>query len=156
MTDLVQIPWSLKASCEETEYRMHGCVRTVGTRFLTPPSNEKLKLAFETKHPGSDLTVGARALCKHHVRVERHPVWLRPVGTCAQKNALARFHLQTMLDNATWKNVHFLPHQQLVYEIRDDAGYGMRWNLVETASAVLCSFRGYLENHSCKQGSKTS
>lgn len=36
--------------------------------------------------------------------------------------------LEKVLKEATWRNLHWLPHQILVYEIRVPEGYGMRWS----------------------------
>lgn len=33
-----------------------------------------------------------------------------------------------VLRAATWRNLHWLPHTVLVYEIRVPDGYGMRWS----------------------------
>jgi hypothetical protein len=33
-----------------------------------------------------------------------------------------------IMNNATWRNLHWLPHQILVYEVRVEEGYGMRWS----------------------------
>lgn len=140
--DYVQTDWSEHPSEAETEYRMKGYMRTAGTAFIIPPPEEELLEAFESSHLGTELTVGARALCKHHARMTDHPVWQRPTGTMQQKNATASFHARDMLSKATWKNVHYLPHQQLVYEIRDKTGYGMRWTLMQDAPP---KFRGYVE-----------
>jgi hypothetical protein len=32
------------------------------------------------------------------------------------------------MDGATWRNLHWLPHAVLVYEVRVPEGYGMRWS----------------------------
>jgi len=32
-----------------------------------------------------------------------------------------------IMNGATWRNLHWLPHQVLVYEVRVPEGYGMRW-----------------------------
>jgi len=54
--------------------------------------------------------------------------WGIPSGPVAGINerAVAIFH--KIYDNATWRNLHWLPHQILVYEIRISEGYGMRWS----------------------------
>jgi hypothetical protein len=32
------------------------------------------------------------------------------------------------MNAASWRNLHWLPHQVLVYEVRVPEGYGMRWS----------------------------
>jgi hypothetical protein len=32
------------------------------------------------------------------------------------------------MDGTSWRNLHWLPHQVLVYEVRVPEGYGMRWS----------------------------
>ena len=137
----LQIPWSEEPAVEEIAYRAEGLVRTVGTQFVMPPSRDDLIAAFEESHLGTALSVGAKALCKHYARLPDHPVRTRPYGNPQNKSRIAKEHLMTLLANATWRNVHLLPHQQLVYEMRDAQGYGMRWTLVPSG----CKFRGYLE-----------
>lgn len=144
MQDLsnLQIPWSEEPGPSEIAYRAEGLVRTVGTQFVLPPQQDELIAAFEESHKGTLLSRGAKALCKHHARLPDHPVWTRPDGNPQSKSRIAKEHLLALLQNANWKNVHLLPHQQLVYEVRDAQGYGMRWTLGSSG----CSFRGYLEN----------
>jgi hypothetical protein len=135
------IPWNLE-NVDEVVYKEHGCVKTVGTVFVVPPSDEELIQAFEKKHKGRNLTVGARALCKHYQRVEgKHPFWTFPTGSEFEKSKSVRKHLDDMLQNSVWKNVHKLSGDTTVYETRNAQGYGMRWTL----SGESISFRGYLE-----------
>lgn len=145
MDDLfkLQIEWSEQPDPDEEEYRSSGCVRTVGTHFCLPPSTKELVSAFETSHLGTPLSCGAKALCKHYARLPQHPVWKRPHGSPQNKSKIAKEHLTTLLSNAVWRNVHTLPHRELVYEIRDEKGFGMRWTLYPAQNS--CSFRGYLE-----------
>ncbi|KAI9567959.1 hypothetical protein HD554DRAFT_2105198, partial [Boletus coccyginus] len=48
-----------------------------------------------------------------------------PVASISER-ALALF--DKVMDNATWRNLHWLPHQVLVYEVRVEEGYGIRWS----------------------------
>jgi hypothetical protein len=58
-----------------------------------------------------------------------------------------------VMDNASWRNLHWLPHQVLVYEVRVPDGYGMRWSQNQnddreaqlTAEGKSWVFRGFLE-----------
>lgn len=141
--DNLQVPWSDNPDPAEIEYKFKGMVRTAGTVFILPPQHDELIAAFEMKHAGTLLSVGAKALCKHYARVPDHPTWTCPTGSCETKSKIARSHLDKMLESAVWKNVHYLPHQELVYEIRDKLGYGMRWTMLQNPR--ICKFRGYLE-----------
>lgn len=139
LADLIT-PWSIVPTKEETLYRKQGYVRTVGTHFQNPPKEQELIAAFEKSHLGTELSAGARALCKHYARIDHHPYWVKPVGSPKNKSELAKRMLYLILDNAIWKNIHRLPNQKLVLEIRNDSGYGMRWNLDPELIFV-----GYLE-----------
>nr|GAT46970.1 predicted protein [Mycena chlorophos] len=84
---------------------------------------------------------------------ESGPGWwgAQPSGSVAKinQNALVLFH--KVMDNATWRNLHWLPHQVLVYEVRVVEGYGLRWsqdrsvarNSEDEMSEWL--FRGFVE-----------
>ena len=86
------------------------------------------------------LTVGARALAKHCER-SRDGWWGDGLhGTEAEKNARADRKLVDILAQPAWANVHALPHDVLVYEVRNEAGYGARWEC-----APPFRFRGFLE-----------
>jgi len=66
------------------------------------------------------------------------------------EKALALFWKVT--NGATWQNLHWLPHQVLVYEIRVSEGYGMRWSQDQSNREVgeegenqPWAFRGFVE-----------
>ncbi|CAI5475373.1 unnamed protein product [Closterium sp. Yama58-4] len=82
--------------------------------------------------------VGARALSKHWHR-GRDNFWGDASGPDARKNQHALHCLTSLLDGATWMNVHALPHDLPVFEVRGSEGYGARW------SADGLQFRGFLE-----------
>ncbi|CAI7867649.1 unnamed protein product, partial [Closterium sp. NIES-53] len=46
----------------------------------------------------------------------------------AKKNQHALQCLTSLLDGATWMNVHALPHDLPVFEVRGREGYGARWS----------------------------
>ena len=118
----------------------HGLAYTVGSALgSTPPSTESCLSAFLVPN-SAKLTTGARAWSKHSHRSQ--PVdekeqdkrkrstgwWGTPSGpvTIINERALALFW--KVMDSATWRNLHWLPHQILVYEVRVAEGYGMRWS----------------------------
>jgi hypothetical protein len=52
------------------------------------------------------------------------------------------------MDNATWRNLHWLPQRALVYEVRVLEGYGMRWSQDQSDDGEEekpWSFRGFVE-----------
>lgn len=116
-----------------------GFGRTEGSLDVLPPDISQLWQSFEAQHhPKSKLTVGARALTKHCNR-SSELFWGVCTGTEANKNRHSLEILRKVLCECCWINVHTLPHQVFVLEIRNEAGYGMRW------SRDGKSFRGFLE-----------
>lgn len=53
--------------------------------------------------------------------------WGTPSGPVKLINEKALQLFWKIMNGATWRNLHWLPHQVLVYEIRLEEGYGMRW-----------------------------
>jgi len=53
--------------------------------------------------------------------------WGNPKGPLAVVNARALEVFFRIVEGATWRNLHWLPHEVLVYEVRVEEGYGMRW-----------------------------
>lgn len=45
------------------------------------------------------------------------------------------------MEDAAWLNIHALPHDTRIFEIRNTAGYGARWS----PDPPLFEFRGFLE-----------
>jgi len=118
----------------------HGLAYTVGSALgSTPPSTQSCLSAFLAPN-SAKLTAGARAWSKHSHRSQ--PVdetekdkrkrstgwWGTPSGPVAIINERALALFWKVMDSATWRNLHWLPHQILVYEVRVAEGYGMRWS----------------------------
>lgn len=117
-----------------------GVRKTVGTKDLWPPPRKLLEACFVEPHsPKAELSVGARALAKHHHRDQTDSWWGTSAGTEKAKNEHALKIMNNILDNATWINIHWLPQEVYVIEARVAEGYGARW----TADAK--QFRGFLE-----------
>ena len=68
-----------------------------------------------------------------HYAPRRPPCLPWPAG---QKNAAAARLLQRVLREATWLNLHMLPHSTPVFEARVVEGYGARWTLPRLQPAV--------------------
>lgn len=85
------------------------------------------------------LTVGARALSKHSHR-SSEGFWGRVRGTEAKKNELAEDILRRLLRDCVWVNIHCLPNEEAVVEVRVEQGYGARWFIMKQQG-----FRGFIE-----------
>ena len=120
----------------------HGLAYTIGSALgTTPPSVETCLAAYLVPN-SAGLTAGSRAWSKHSHRSQpplsdeiendkrkRSAGWwgvtAGPVAVINEKS-LALFW--KVMDSATWRNLHWLPHEVLVYEVRVPEGYGMRWS----------------------------
>ncbi|KAJ3744055.1 hypothetical protein DFH05DRAFT_1398540 [Lentinula detonsa] len=120
----------------------HGLAYTVGSALgSTPPSVKECLAAFTTPNK-VQLTAGARAWSKHAHRSLVHieetssgpsitiPTgwWGTPSGPVSTINEKALILFWKIIATVTWRNLHWLPHSVLVYEIRVKDGYGMRWS----------------------------
>lgn len=127
--------------------RMLNMRHTAGSQegFL-PPSHACLLAAFNAQHVKGEttvsMTVGGRALAKHCGRDRTLAWWGSVSGTPAVVNWHAQDVILRILDNATWCNIHILPHNVKIFEARVTEGYGARW------LADGSEFRGFLEPHS--------
>lgn len=117
-------------------YLSHGLAYTVGSalEFVPPPSEEICLSTFLVPNKAG-LTAGARAWSKHANRsgntssnIEQSLRWWgTPSGPVTRINERALELFWKVWNGATWRNLHWLPHQILVYEVRVFEGYGMRW-----------------------------
>ena len=93
----------------------------------------------ELNNPKSTLTQGAKALCKHSDRSISDQFWPTQGGKEKDKNENAEKMLNLFLNECVWINIHLLPHQLIIIELRIDKGYGIRWQANDGV------FRGFLE-----------
>jgi hypothetical protein len=117
-------------------YLSYGLAYTAGSALesVPPPSEEICLDAFLVPNKAG-LTAGARAWSKHAHRsgnassdMEQSLRWWgTPSGPVMRINERALELFWRVWKSATWRNLHWLPHQILVYEIRVSEGYGMRW-----------------------------
>ena len=140
---------------EEKSLQLMSIVRILGTRGLLdllnirhtqgsvdifPPSIATLLESFNEKHkPTTNLTVGARALSKHCHRDVTSEWWGACAGSEQEKNEHANAVVMRILGDASWINIHMLPHDLKVIEVRCAEGYGARWGHDGKV------FRGFLE-----------
>lgn len=158
----------------------NGLAYTTGSALgSTPPSTEVCLVAFLTPNKVG-LTAGARAWSKHAHRSQRKDVmpvspdqdpeliqdkamekeriadrsagwWGTPSGPIATINEKALELFWKVVRSASWRNLHWLPNQVLVYEVRVPEGYGMRWSQDQSLGAEgtdepeVWVFRGFLE-----------
>lgn len=133
----IQLPWSSSPSAAELAYKTAGLVKTKGSVFLLPPSEDTLINAYNAPpRPKTLMSAGAVALCKHFERGgasaehgRLHPYWPLPAGSNEKKSQMANETLQKMLSELAWRNMMMLHPGVAVYEIRNHLGYGMRWTL---------------------------
>lgn len=123
-------------------YLSLGLAYTVGSALgYTPPSAETCLEAFLVPNKAG-LTAGARAWSKHahrsgndradiidpaSLRAKSVKWWDVPSGPVKLINMRAEELFWKVWRGATWRNLHWLPHRVLVYEVRVPEGYGMRW-----------------------------
>jgi len=151
------ISQELSNSLESLTFRdilnLMGLRHTEGSVLSFPPSLMDCINSFTTLHrPGtpSVLTVGAKAFTKHCHRDQTSNFWGESTGSEANKNMLAMKVLAKILNKAVWTNIHMLPHDVRIYEVRHEEGYGVRWGLVNEKLAdgtvqTTLDFRGFLE-----------
>jgi hypothetical protein len=122
----------------------HGLAYTTGSALgSTPPSLATCRAAYLVPNRAK-LTAGARAWAKHSHRSAPPPGeegatdramrtrsagwWGTARGPVAAINEQALALFWKVMHGATWRNLHWLPHRVLVYEVRVPEGYGMRWS----------------------------
>ncbi|KJA22553.1 hypothetical protein HYPSUDRAFT_40941 [Hypholoma sublateritium FD-334 SS-4] len=143
----------------------HGLACTAGSALGSAPPPADACLAAYCTPNRVGLTAGARAWSKHCHRSDVPATgdaaadarsagwWGRAKGPVAAINAGALALFWRVVRGATWRNLHWLPHAVLVYEVRVPAGYGMRWAQDQASAAAAGGvgddapwvFRGFLE-----------
>lgn len=120
--------------------------KTTGSEIsLFPPPTEELMKVFQSvftndKNP-IPLTCGGRAFSKHSIR-DSSKFW----GVCTGSNSIVNTNalkcIERIVATSVWNNVFILPLDVFAYEIRQERGYGARWEFKKDGSI---SFRGFLE-----------
>ncbi|KAJ3483610.1 hypothetical protein NLI96_g6197 [Meripilus lineatus] len=149
---------SLASSSTLYFHLSRGLAYTTGSALgSTPPPQAACLSAFVFPNKVG-LTAGARAWSKHAHRsggVDDPPTadaegdrstekkkkkkavvpsgwWGTPSGPVAIINERALELFWRVTNAASWRNLHWLPHCVLVYEMRVPEGYGMRWSQDQT------------------------
>jgi hypothetical protein len=118
-----------------------GIRRTAGSidNYIPLDKSILINKFKELNNQKSKLTVGAKALCKHSHRSVTDQFWPGQGGKEKDKNDNAEKMLNLFLNECVWINIHLLPHQLVIIELRIDKGYGIRWQVNDGM------FRGFLE-----------
>eukprot|EP01095_Lingulamoeba_sp_RSL-Kostka_P017489 TRINITY_DN909_c0_g1_i1.p1 TRINITY_DN909_c0_g1~~TRINITY_DN909_c0_g1_i1.p1 ORF type:complete len:378 (+),score=103.81 TRINITY_DN909_c0_g1_i1:83-1216(+) len=112
----------------------------ISSKLCLPPHPNVLLNSFNSLYnPDVSLSTGARALCKHAVRDSSKFWGDLSKGSNRQKNEKALLKIIQIICDSSWINIHHLPHQEVILEIRTKEGYGGRWR------ADGSFFRGFLE-----------
>ncbi|KAF9528921.1 hypothetical protein CPB83DRAFT_765832 [Crepidotus variabilis] len=152
----------------------NGLAYTIGSALgCLPPSTNGCLEAYQIPN-NAGLTSGSRAWSKHSHRsfaspkgetdsttedgvdqqkktsrdkVDSEGWWGRPSGPVSIINDKSLTIFWRVMNNATWRNLHWLPHEVLVYEVRVKEGYGMRWAQDRSGDVLNRPwiFRGFLE-----------
>ncbi|UZT97143.1 hypothetical protein ODZ84_18360 [Chryseobacterium fluminis] len=91
-----------------------------------PPLKDRLIEACE-KPFNHEITMAQRAWEKHVGRRDDR-FWGEIKGNNQQKQQLVMEKISYILDHKTWWNVFFHYKHQLVYEVREEGGHGIRWS----------------------------
>ncbi|PRP78510.1 hypothetical protein PROFUN_13528 [Planoprotostelium fungivorum] len=108
-----------------------GVSHTTGSIDQLPPPIEQLISSFRRQHTlqsDNPLTVGARALSKHADRSKTDQFWGQHKGSAEEHNKRAEDILVRLFDRSLWFNLHKLPHDVTIFEMRSLDGYGARWS----------------------------
>ena len=118
-----------------------GIRKTKGSinNYIPLDKNILISKFKELNNEKSKLTVGAKALCKHSHRSVSESFWPGQGGKDKDKNENAEKMLNLFMEECVWINMHLLPHNLIIIELRIDKGYGIRWQVNDGM------FRGFLE-----------
>jgi hypothetical protein len=75
----------------------------------------------------SEITIAQRAWEKHIGRMD-DDFWGEIKGNNQQKQEKVMAKIQDIIDNKTWWNVFFHYKHELVFEVREKEGHGIRWS----------------------------
>ena len=115
-------------------------ISTITGAFL--PTKQALLDSFNRTREYSELTEGGRAFTKHCHRCSKG-WWGEATGPADVLNKIAEKKVLQILNEATWRNVFYLPGNFPVCEFRVPLGYGARWSWSPNEEEI--AFRGFLE-----------
>ncbi|KAE9408312.1 hypothetical protein BT96DRAFT_1103169 [Gymnopus androsaceus JB14] len=134
----------------------YGLAYTVGSALGSiPPSTDLCLTAFTAPNKPSEGDETDPTPNTNRKKKKKQPVpsgwWGTPSGPVAVINEKALTLFWKITNTVTWRNLHWLPHSILVYEIRVQEGYGMRWSQDQSEGAGTgvemppWIFRGFVE-----------
>lgn len=91
-----------------------------------PPLQNKLMEACQ-KSFNDEITIAQRAWEKHVGRMEDQ-FWGEVKGNNQQKQQIVMEKINYILYNKTWWNIFFHYKHELVFEVREKDGHGIRWS----------------------------
>ncbi|BAP29960.1 uncharacterized protein CHSO_0923 [Chryseobacterium sp. StRB126] len=92
-----------------------------------PPLNSVLIEACQEPF-NEEITIAQRAWEKHTGRMNDDDFWGEVKGNNQQKQEKVMQKIQYILENKTWWNVFFHYKHELVFEVREKEGHGIRWS----------------------------
>ncbi|CAG8484842.1 7613_t:CDS:2 [Ambispora leptoticha] len=110
---------------------LQECLESFTKIYVKKSAKPKLNRSKAASFSANTLTVGAKAHSKHFHRDVSDAFWGTCTGTEKQKNEQANRVLAKIITNAAWINLHSLPHDTRVYEVRNEQGYGARWEIYD-------------------------
>jgi len=75
----------------------------------------------------NEITIAQRAWEKHVGRLD-DPFWGEVKGNNQQKQQIVMEKINYILDHKTWWNIFFHYKHELVFEVREKDGHGIRWS----------------------------
>ncbi|CAL5972388.1 Conserved_hypothetical protein [Hexamita inflata] len=121
---------------------------TAGSLDYPPIITQKrlLHAAQQCNNLKDTRTVLNRAFCKHHHR-NANSYWGVVKGSVDQINSYCSNQIHILFEETKWVNWHQFSPGMNVYEIRNQNGWGMRWDFNFGAEGMCAelSFRGLLE-----------
>lgn len=130
---------------------LQGLAVTVGSALGADCAPDKdncweLFTALPSKpdNQSTPMHVGGKAFTKHSHR-DSSGWWGTSTGTNANKNKLAEACFEQIWANHTWRNVFWLPHGIVAFEVRVADGHGMRFQKNSSDKDAEWTFRGFVE-----------
>ena len=116
---------------------------TCKSTFELIPKREKLVEEFNKPfNQKSKLSSGARAVTKHSDRARQSNMWGKISGNEEKRNENSNLICLDIIANAIWISVFELNSTTTLIEIRNDEGFGLRWDYYDYNN---CVFKGLVE-----------
>lgn len=136
MTEVLEGPDKAEVKCRQLEeISFEHWLNVLGQRITSaslrdekaiPPLRSVLIKACQTPY-NSEITLAQRAWEKHTGRLN-DPFWGEVKGNNHQKQQLVMDKINHILDHITWWNVFYHYKHELVFEVREWEGHGIRWS----------------------------